>query len=1343
MTAVASLLTAFVFLFLLPQDTQASPRQDAAQVVTAADDLIITAAYDGPLSGGTPKGVELYVVNDIPDLSIYALGSANNGGGTDGEEFTFPADTASAGDFLYVASESIQFTAFFGFAPDYTSGAMGINGDDAVELFTNGSVSDIFGDINVDGSGQPWEYTDGWAYRNDETGPDGSTFVLSNWSFSGPNALDGETTNDSAATPVPIGTYTVAAVASFSISKSAPVLVAPSSLFTYTIAVTNSTGITTTGTVITDVVPGNATFATASDGGVEAGGIVSWTITGDFVDGTSIQRTFVVTATSSNGINIVNDEYSVMATEWMTMAYGSPVTSTVSPLDLSITKVGPVYGVISDTLVYAITLSNQGVANADNVIITDTAPISTTIIASDMGMAVKPVPGVYVWNLGTILSDTVETYYITATVGSDVASGTVLTNTIAATTSTIGDDLSNNADQWETTVYPYVSIYDIQYTVDSSGDSPYEDETVATEGIVTAVFGKYVFIQDGAGAWNGIHLEKSGNTLAMGDHIRLIGQIEEFYGLTRFHSNTEITVLSSGNALPAFVDDVASNDISVEMYESVLVQVNNATVTNDDAGYGEWTVSDGSGDVLLDDYGKASYTYTPVNDDHLVYVRGPLTYAYGDFKIEPRNDSDFALGLLIAKDAPGLVAPGELFTYTITVDNQTDTELLGLVITDVVPDNTAFAYALDSGVETGGVVSWSVASLAHESTASVSFVVTATDHIATAVNDDYAVSADNHDSVAGDRIITHINDGLRIYHVQGEDFVSPMLGQTVTVPGIVVADFQTPAGMDGFYIQDAAGDNNPLTSDGIFVYHSATDVSLGELVTVTGRVAEYNQATQLTNVSAITHVASSELITPTTVVLPEVVNGDLERYEGMLITIPQTMTVGQNYFLGRYGQVTLAADGHMFQPTNIYTPTSASAVALADENARRLIILDDAKSFSNPDPVPYIGQDGTLRAGDTVTGLEGVLDEGLITSYNPGPIDYRLQPTTQITFTRVNTRTATPEAVDGNISVASFNVLNYFTTLDDSGPICGPAGDEDCRGAKNQAEFDRQHTKIITAMLSIDADIVGLMEIENNATEAISNLVDGLNAIAGAGTYAYIDSGIVGDDVIKVAMIYQPSSVMPVGTTAVLTDTFPFNVNTRPPIAQAFATTLTGEEFIVVVNHFKSKGSACDSIYNPDTGTDFIDPDTGDGQANCNLTRVEAANVMDTWLDTDPTGTGSDDILIIGDLNAYAKEDPITTLTGLGYTNLSETYGGPWAYSYIFDGQLGYLDHALASSSMAAYVTGTTHWHINADEPSALDYTDYNLPYLYQPNAYRSSDHDPVVIGLSYLAKTYLPILMK
>ncbi len=171
-------------------------------------DLVISGVIDGPLSMGLPKAVEFYVLNDIADLSVYGFGSANNGGGSDGQEFTFPGISVTAGTYIYVASEATGFNSFFGFNPDFTSSAANINGDDAIELFFNGSVSDVFGDINTDGTGQPWEYMDGWAYRNNDTGPDGSTFVLGNWYFSGPNALDGETTNATAATPFPIGTYT-------------------------------------------------------------------------------------------------------------------------------------------------------------------------------------------------------------------------------------------------------------------------------------------------------------------------------------------------------------------------------------------------------------------------------------------------------------------------------------------------------------------------------------------------------------------------------------------------------------------------------------------------------------------------------------------------------------------------------------------------------------------------------------------------------------------------------------------------------------------------------------------------------------------------------------------------------------------------------------------------------------------------------------------------------------------------------------------------------------------------------------------------------------------------------
>lgn len=178
-------------------------------LATIAQDIVITAVYDGPLSGGQPKGVELYTLNAIADLSQYGISSANNGGGTTGTpEYTFPADVVPAGTYIYVCNDSITFDDWFGFAPDYYGvNAMLINGDDAIELFFVGSVYDVFGDVNVDGTGEVWEYMDGWAYRQPGTGPNGGTFVDCNWVYSSPNALDGEVDNASSTTPVPIGTY--------------------------------------------------------------------------------------------------------------------------------------------------------------------------------------------------------------------------------------------------------------------------------------------------------------------------------------------------------------------------------------------------------------------------------------------------------------------------------------------------------------------------------------------------------------------------------------------------------------------------------------------------------------------------------------------------------------------------------------------------------------------------------------------------------------------------------------------------------------------------------------------------------------------------------------------------------------------------------------------------------------------------------------------------------------------------------------------------------------------------------------------------------------------------------
>ncbi len=222
------------------------------------------------------------------------------------------------------------------------------------------------------------------------------------------------------------------------------------------------------------------------------------------------------------------------------------------------------------------------------------------------------------------------------------------------------------------------------------------------------------------------------------------------------------------------------------------------------------------------------------------------------------------------------------------------------------------------------------------------------------------------------------------------------------------------------------------------------------------------------------------------------------------------------------------------------------------------------------------------------------------------------------------------------------------------------------------------------------------------------------------------------------ALIYKPASVSPVGGYAILdsrVDSRFIDTKNRPALAQTFIDNNTGGIFTVAVNHLKSKGSACD---------DVDDPDLGDGAGNCNVTRTTAAQALVDWLATDPTGSGDSDNLIIGDLNSYDKEDPINAIkagpdgilgTADDYTDLVYQFQGEDAYSYVFDGQIGYLDYALSSASLAAQITGVADWHVNADEPDLID---YDMTYkqdaqdaLYAPDPYRYSDHDPVIVGLN------------
>ena len=606
----------------------------------------------------------------------------------------------------------------------------------------------------------------------------------------------------------------------------------------------------------------------------------------------------------------------------------------------------------------------------------------------------------------------------------------------------------------------------------------------------------------------------------------------------------------------------------------------------------------------------------------------------------------------------------------------------------------------------------------------------------------------------------------RIHAIQGSGEVSPLLGKPVTINGVVTGH---APGLSGFYVQEeeANYDSDAGTSEGIFVYYGAQnpgvdESTVGKRVQLSAVVDEYNKQTQLKNLTSFQVQGAGVLPTPISITLPVADMASWERYEGMLVKVTSAnasgkLVVSDNYTLGRFGDVTLSADKVLPQFTDENVPSVSGYAQYANTMQRSQIILDDLSSKQNP--VVVRGRGGsdlsasnTLRAGDGVDAVVGVLDQFYQASSPPEiyQTSYRVQPTQTLSFTGAARPTvADLQAAVGaaGVKVASANVLNFFSKVGDTSTntkdvFTTPLGNSiGIRGANNAAELERQKAKVVANLIGLQADVYGLMEVQNNgfgSDSALALLVDAMNTSAdkpAGATYDYVKAPFsqggsatiagAGTDAITVAIVYRSDRVTPVGAAAVP------NVNTydaftpsvggaRVPIAQTFSvpTASGSEQLTLVVNHFKSKGSLLTTGGNEDKL---------DGQGNNNPARVKTAMQLKDWLATRPTGADTDKVILVGDFNAYAKEDPVTYLESNGFTKV--THG----YSYSFDGLWGSLDHIFVSPTLVSKVGAAVKWAINAEEPTVLDYnTEYGKPEsFYAATAYRSSDHNPIVLGLN------------
>ncbi|WP_054952656.1 ExeM/NucH family extracellular endonuclease [Flaviflexus massiliensis] len=597
-----------------------------------------------------------------------------------------------------------------------------------------------------------------------------------------------------------------------------------------------------------------------------------------------------------------------------------------------------------------------------------------------------------------------------------------------------------------------------------------------------------------------------------------------------------------------------------------------------------------------------------------------------------------------------------------------------------------------------------------------------------------------------------------IAEIQGTGSATPLRGQKVTTNGVVTAAYKT-GGFNGFYLQTAGtGTEIGNASHGIFVYMANGNFTaeVGDYVEVTGTADEFYNLTQLTG-PTVTKL-DDEVTAPVPVAVTAqdlATDAQRERFEGMILDPNAVdLTVTDTYSTNQYAEVALAiGDAPLATPTDIYNPVTEKAEhdALAAENAASMLVLDDGSSWNymtnntaKNTPIPYLNLDVPVRVGASVDFADPVV------------LDYRndlwkLQPTEQVTAanddfavfedTRADVEVA--PVVDGDVTISTFNVLNYFVNLGADERGCraytdrqgNPIAANGCnvRGAFTQEAFENQEGKIVAAIQELDSSIVGLEEIENSAKFgddrdlAVETLVNALNDDAGFEKWAYAESpsrlpSLSDEDVIRLAFIYQVDEVTPTGESKILIGSSAFN-NAREPLGQSWQALDSngepvGEEFATITNHFKSKGSGTDD---------------GTGQGNANPDRVRQANAL---LDFAEAEYGDMAVFLVGDFNSYSAEDPLRVFEADGYVNLlreKSEQDDTHYYTYSFSKNVGSLDHIFASSDAHNWVVDTAVWNINSVEAIALEYSryNYNAAELFEPGTpFRSSDHDPIKVGL-------------
>lgn len=539
-----------------------------------------------------------------------------------------------------------------------------------------------------------------------------------------------------------------------------------------------------------------------------------------------------------------------------------------------------------------------------------------------------------------------------------------------------------------------------------------------------------------------------------------------------------------------------------------------------------------------------------------------------------------------------------------------------------------------------------------------------------------------------------------VFEIQGTEAATSWLENTVVTEGVVVGEFLGEGRLEGFFLQDPLGDGEPATSDGIFVFAGTVSVPeqalrVGDRLRIAGIARESFGQTEIASVQDVQWCGRGE-VEPSSLRL-SALDADLERFEGMLVRVEQPLTLTGSQDLGRYGELWFSTEGgRLFRTEGAQDPPN-------------VLIVDDGSGNFQPRPVPHLPADGSLRLGDVVPSIEGVIGFAFGS--------FRLHPTQPLEVLRQNPRPAPPPSPGDHLRVAAFNLENYFSTLG-------------LRGAQLSSELAVQRARLVLVLAGLDADIVGLVELENDGGRAGEDLVSALNAHLGTATYAQVRAAGAGSDAIRVGMIYKPDRVTRLGPPLYSTD----SVHVRPPLAQTFR--WGSRRLTVAVAHFKSK--SC-------TGASGLDLDVGDGAGCFGHRRLQEADAALGFLRLLQRRAGDSALLFVGDLNADLGEAPPQRLGSRGLVSFlhqgllapsAQPGDGMRPYSYVFDGRAGLFDHVWGTPGVEAQAVRAGIWHINADEPSVLRDLAVETAATFDSDltsldVFRSSDHDPVFVDLA------------